>query len=173
MLDVLNSTGGLRCAATSGYSLAGFQPAPSNPPPRLQECRRCATLDLRHPANLENRRNAAWQPGVGGIRRIRSIRTDRVQHETSELHVQPGGLEESSRGLSAAIPPDADAKPICTPEGCQLNGIKASYWRFFDATESACIAFGPLPLVIASKSSWNFAPTFSSASERSGSLYSA
>src|SRR5207249_10636281 len=29
VLDVLNSTGGLRYAATSGYSLAGFQPAPS------------------------------------------------------------------------------------------------------------------------------------------------
>src|SRR5439155_11546185 len=106
-----------------------------------------------------------------GIQATHRIRTDRVHDNISKLQPQPGGLEESSRGSSAATPPDADAKLICTPEGCQLNGITASYWRFFDAPESACIALGPIRLLIASKSSWNFAPTFSSASERSGSLY--
>ena len=102
VLDVLNSAGGLRCAPTSGYSLAGFQPA--------------------RPGLREGYKNAAVaQPPACGVQPTRGSEIMAASQSAACGVAQPGGLEESSRGLSAAIPPDTGAKLVCTPEGCQLN----------------------------------------------------
>src|SRR5438477_3872251 len=107
VLDVLNSAGGLRCAPTSGYSLAGFQPA--------------------RPGLREGYKNAAVaQPPACGVQPTRGSEIMAASQSAACGVAQPGGLEESSRGLSAAIPPDTGAKLVCTPEGCQLNGTTAS-----------------------------------------------
>src|SRR5439155_3139337 len=102
VLDLLNCTGGLRCAATSGYSPAGFQPASSGLHERYKNA-------------------AVAQPPASGLQPTRGSETKVASQSAACDMAQRGGLAESSRWLSAAIPPDTGAELVRIPEGCEQD----------------------------------------------------